>query len=123
MRNLQTGDAPLAQVGEREIMRMIMDYPGVDVNIANFAGYTPLFEAMGNGHPEVVELMLNHEDTKLDIITSDGEIALHTACRSRHAYCVRFFLNEKRCTTSIVNKQSSYKPDPFCVLHMLEAMI
>ena len=69
MRNLQTGDAPLAQVGEREIMRMIMDYPGVDVNIANFAGYTPLFEAMGNGHPEVVELMLNHEDTKLDIIT------------------------------------------------------
>jgi ankyrin repeat protein len=52
-----------------------------DVNIRDLAGWTPLHEAAGTHHKDIVELLLVY-DTDINIATSHGWTPLHAAAGS-----------------------------------------
>ena len=92
-----------AEKGNLDIMRMLLDYPGIDVNFKTSKGLIPLFQAMQYDKPAIVEMLLSREETRLDMIDEDNECALRSACFSSYVECVKLFLNDKRCTEIIVN--------------------
>ena len=92
-----------AEKGNPDIMRMLLDYPGIDVNFKTYKGLIPLTQAMKYNKPMIVEMLLSREDTRLDIIDDENESALHYSCSSSYVECVRLFLKDKRCTEIIVN--------------------
>jgi len=96
-----------AEKGNPDIMRMLLDYPGIDVNFKTYKGLIPLTQAMKYNKPMIVEMLLSREDTRLDLIDDENESALHYACSSSYVECVRLFLKDKRCTEIIVNHNIS----------------
>ena len=73
-----------------KIVRILLD-KGLDVNIRDSYGATPLQVAARDGHEPVVKLLL---DNKADIITENnrGETALYWAARNGHKTVVRLLL-------------------------------
>merc|ERR1712042_4258 len=56
-----------AYQGSLEIVKFILDQPNIDVNIQDANGETPLNLVMKGNFPEIVEILLAREETKLDI--------------------------------------------------------
>lgn len=46
-----------SRAGHIEHVKLLIDF-GADVNAKDYAGYTPISEAVNNGHVEVVKLLL-----------------------------------------------------------------
>ena len=74
-----------ARNGNVEIARLLLAQPGIDVNVKNKWKSTPLMLAAGVGHLEVVELLLGHADTKVDLQAAYyGRTALIEAALNGH---------------------------------------
>lgn len=61
------------------------------MNIADYAGWTPLHEACLNGHAEIVELLLQ-EGADADAMGGDGDTPLHDAIGNGHTLVVSLLL-------------------------------
>merc|ERR1712142_1230348 len=48
-----------AKNGNSEIVKMLLAFPGIDVNIKDAEGCFPLYRAMEKNNPEIVEMLLN----------------------------------------------------------------
>ena len=56
-------------------------------------GYTPLHEAVSNGHTEILQLLLRH-DGDVNSRANNGCTLLHLAASSGHVNCVRVLLDK-----------------------------
>jgi len=67
-----------ASRGALEVTRYLISL-GADVNAKTAMGRTALLKAVWNGAVELVQVLLEHPNAKLDIIDSSGRTALHMA--------------------------------------------
>lgn len=76
----------------QDVVAYCLDRMGMDPNIKDNAGYTPLHEACSRGHLEIARLLLqfgaNHSETAFS-----GIRPLHEAIENGHAEIVRLLLS------------------------------
>ena len=65
---------------------------------------TALHCAMQGNQTGIVKLLLEHEETRLDIQDKDGNNPLHKACICGSLDVIPLFINDPRCTEQIVNQ-------------------
>ena len=99
-----------AAQGHTEIVRLLIEAPGIDVNKANgwrglsipgcgwgylAQNYTPLLLATANGQVECVKLLLSTPGIYVNWVNSHGETALHLAVKYKpegNSECVKLLL-------------------------------
>ncbi|KAF1997425.1 ankyrin, partial [Amniculicola lignicola CBS 123094] len=92
----ENGCTPLyvaARQGSVEVVKMLLQRPGLDVNAADRWGRTPLLAAIRNGHQDVIVLLMLHPNTTdVDRPDKDGYTPLAEAIRSGHDDVVEYLL-------------------------------
>ena len=113
-----------AATGDDAKVKEIIDDGGVDVNDSwmmtdddyDFGNFhdewyshkrNPLHYAMQFNYPFIVNLLLDCERTKLDMVDGEGCSALQLGCMFNALDCVKLFLKHSRCTADIVNIKST----------------
>ena len=91
--NLLTNEAtsPLciaAKHGHVEVVRLLLQVPGILVNQATHARVTPLCIAIQQGHGDVVRSLLR-KDAEPNLGTDSGLTPLHIACLRGHTAVAR----------------------------------
>ena len=76
---------------------------GMKINLKGPDGSTALHHAMFGNRTEIVKVLLEQEETRLDIQDKDGNNALH---RAKHGV-IPLFINDPRCTEQIVNQKNN----------------
>ena len=79
-------------------IKMLLKTPGIDVNIANYDGFTPLHEAAANGRDEIISLLLKNEPHVQTSRTFLGEIN----CLFADVFC-RGSLDETPLHNAVIN--------------------
>jgi ankyrin repeat protein len=74
-----------------EVKRLVIDC-GIDPNIQDDEGWTPLHNAASNDYLNVVKLLLEH-GADPNIQDNDGETPLHSAVKGCHVDVVRVLLD------------------------------
>jgi len=97
-RKINCGESPeeslfsAARIGDlAEVKRLVIDC-GVNPNIRDNDGWTPLHKASWNGNPEVVKLLLEH-GADPNIRDNHGFTPLHYAAKDCHVDVVRVLLD------------------------------
>ena len=62
--------------GHQDIVRSLVDHPGLEVNMKDEDGYTGLIWAADNGHLEAVREFLKHPDIEINAVDLEGHSAL-----------------------------------------------
>ena len=95
-----------ARNGNTTLVGSLLDCTGVDVNTVDSQGFTPLHLASGEGHTDVVAMLVGQPDIDINMggFSDPGWTPLHWACQDGHADVVRVLLAEPRID---VNRQDS----------------
>ena len=92
---LHTGETPLcvtADSGCLDVVRTLLQAPGIQVDQTTHDGVMPLGVAAQMGHKEIVRLLLR-KGADPNIAQEDGFSPLHSACLQGHAAVVRMLLH------------------------------
>ena len=81
------------EMGHQDIVRSLVEHPGVDVNMKDEDGYTGLIWAADNGHLEAVRAFLSHQDIDVNAVDLDGHSALTWAADGAHTPIVSLLLD------------------------------
>ncbi len=81
-----------AKHGNVQVVRLLLQVPGIQVNRATDSGASPLGIAVQRGHKEVVRLLLK-KGASLTIASNKGASPLHLACLRGHAAIVWMLLH------------------------------
>ena len=80
--------------GHLEVVQLLLQEDGIDINIANKKGRTALYLASKAGHHEVVQLILEENGIGINKVNTKGESALYWASRMGHNEVVKLLLEE-----------------------------
>jgi ankyrin repeat protein len=95
-----------------EVVRELLKYCAIIVDIANKNGWTPLNVAASNGYMEVVRELLKH-GVSVDIADDECDTSLHNAPFYGHAEIVRELLSH--CASVDIANESGCTPiNPAC---------
>jgi len=75
--------------GQTEVVRVLLQTGGIDINQATKFGSTPLFIASQEGHTEVVKLLLQAEGIDVNQATNTGATPLYIASQEGHTEVVK----------------------------------
>lgn len=79
-----------------EIVQMLLAHCGVNVNILGcLTTETPLMRAVRHNHCEVVKLLLDRIETRLDVVDENGNTAEDIARKNRRHDIVKLFVNHR----------------------------
>lgn len=87
-----------------EIIRDILEYTQIDVNISYEGGWTALMFASSYGHTELVELLFEFPDLDINKASNRGYTALMFASANNHQEIVRMLLERPDIDRSITNE-------------------
>jgi len=75
------GNAALHLASEERVdfTRLLLNHPGININICNHKGRTPLYQAAYCGNPEVVKKLLTRRDININIPDKTGNTPLMAA--------------------------------------------
>ncbi|KAF0704611.1 hypothetical protein As57867_007285, partial [Aphanomyces stellatus] len=79
--------------GHAEVVRILLDYGGIDINLVSKSGKSALMYASENGHGKVVRMLLDHDGVDINLVNKFGKSALMYASENGHAEAVRMLLN------------------------------
>ena len=82
-----------AKNGYIEIVKKLLDTPGIDVNAVTPAGNTALIFAAQQGHTEIVQALLAHRNINVNAATNDGFTALMLATLAGYTKIVQALLD------------------------------
>ena len=115
-----TGSPPICEAAYHNrfsAMQLILDYPGVNVNIGNYLGFTPLCIAAGNtlDNPKMTELLLD-KNADVNVRAKDGRSPLHIAAEGGNYRIIRRLLEAKdlkeEYVTDVYQDGGIYCPPP-----------
>ena len=78
--------------GRKEIVSMLLEVEGIDVNRSNTDGKTPLWTAIYKGHKEIVSILLKVEGIDVNQAEEYGETPLWIAVNKGHKEIVSMLL-------------------------------
>ena len=81
-----------ARLGNLELMRVLLDREGIDIEAKDESGTTALSYAVGQGNKAIVELLIR-KGAKKDTQNSDGITPLQICIELGHAHLVRDLIN------------------------------
>ena len=94
------------QSDNEELLQLILNLPGIDLNAPNQDGQSPLHVALITDKPNTLSLLLAQSGIEFDTFNSEGRAALFEACYLGQANrSIRVYLADERCTPEIVNRQ------------------
>ncbi|GAB7330154.1 hypothetical protein MBLNU13_g01829t1 [Cladosporium sp. NU13] len=72
-----------------QLLSLLADHPSIDINETTSGAQTAIMEAVGIGcgEAEIINLLLRHQDLKLDMRDKAGKTALHLAVESPQGSC------------------------------------
>ena len=76
------GNTPIHRAcrwGQRDIVKSLLDIPGININIKNNSGFLPIHYACDYGNKDILILLLCHSNIKLNEKSYSGETPLHRA--------------------------------------------
>lgn len=73
---------PACEIGNKEIIELLLASNGIDINKEDNKGRFPLAEACSSGHREIVSLLLAHKSIKVNRKDNHGWTPLIYACQS-----------------------------------------
>jgi len=88
------------------IVKILLDFPGIDVNLVNVHGKTALIEAIDRESPELVGMLLGHPKTKLDVTNHQGQSPLFIACENQLFEIVKMLMDDERMEPTMINDQA-----------------
>lgn len=94
-----------------QLLNLLADHPGIDVNETTSGAQTAIMEAVGVGcgEAEIITLLLRHQDLKLDMRDKAGKTALHLAVESPQGSntAITCLLRSVHCTPEILDTRDS----------------
>ena len=78
-----------ASRGHLDVVAVLLEQGGVDVNSTDEFGYTALHRAASNGHAPVVQLLISKPGIAVNQADDFGNTALHAACMHGGNNCPR----------------------------------
>ena len=78
--------------GHARIVNELLSMPGIDVNLAEKNGATPLYLAAQGGHVEVVKLLLDARGINVNLAALTGVTPLYIAAQQGHVEVVKLLL-------------------------------
>ena len=81
------------EMGHQDIVRSLVEHPGVEINMKDEDGYTGLIWAADNGHLEAVTEFMKHPDIDVNAVDLDGHSALTWAADRGHTPIVSLLLD------------------------------
>ncbi len=81
-----------AEQGDLPMMRLLLNYPGVNINDYDFNMSSYLHKAAEHGQVAALRLLLSQPGIFLDRVNFDGYTPLQLAMKHGHAECVRLLL-------------------------------
>ena len=120
--NLLTNEAtsPLciaAKHGHVEVVRLLLQVPGILVNQATHARVTPLCIATQQGHGDVVRSLLR-KDADPNLGTDSGLTPLHIACLRGHTAVARMLLHARADLEAEVTVEKTEKYTPYSLAQL-----
>lgn len=80
------------QVGNRRIVKLLLAYKGLDLNVSSPFKGSPIVCAAKNGYSKIVKLLLDTGKIDLTISSKEGN-ALHVAVSNHHYECAKLLLD------------------------------
>ena len=99
-----------AYLGYGGIVSELLSRPGINVNLAQQAGATPLYLAVQQGHVEVVRLLLGARRTNVNLATLDGATPLYIAARYGFLDVVKLLLGKPEINVNLVTLTEGTAP-------------
>ncbi|CAL4093325.1 unnamed protein product [Meganyctiphanes norvegica] len=93
-----------------KIVELIIEN-GIDVNVTNLAGESPVYLAAQNCLPKVAKKLLK-SDADLTLITNLKNSVLHAACEANSYDCLKMFLETGK-VNHLITKRNEKGKDPF----------
>ena len=81
-----------AETGHEGVVRLLLDWPGVNVNAKDAYDCTALMKAVEGGHENIVKLLLARPDLDVNARNEDGMTALALAVDGVHEEIVKLLL-------------------------------
>ena len=85
-----TGLHIAARFGHGDLLDFFLAVPGVEVNIKDLEGNTPLMVASAHGNENIVKKLLVVDGLDLNCQNNEDRTALHLAARNNNSGCVKF---------------------------------
>ena len=96
-----------AYYGHAGIAKELLSRPGINVNLAQLAGATPLYFAAQEGHVGVVNLLLDDRRINVNLAAMDGTTPLSIAAQKGHEKVVEMLLAFPRINAGTRNEQGA----------------
>ncbi|KAK3270101.1 hypothetical protein CYMTET_21486, partial [Cymbomonas tetramitiformis] len=87
-----------------ELCKALLQVEGINPNICNKYGATPLVLAAGNGLSNIVSILIDSELVDVNMVASSGMTALHMAARRDLSKVVRLILAAPRADPNVRDK-------------------
>jgi len=88
-----------------EVLSLISDNPGLDVNLADLFQFTALHWASCNGHAEVVKLLLAHPSIDVNIKDTEDYTPFSRCCFNGNVPVVRLLLQDPRVDVTLSDEE------------------
>ena len=93
----------------QEVITLLKDTPGLNVNWCNETKMTALLRASRNGRVEVVKVLLAHPDIDVHVQSMAGYTAFASSCLNGHEAVVRVLLKDPRVDVT-ANEKEGWTP-------------
>jgi ankyrin repeat protein len=117
------GSTPLhlaSNCGYANIVKKLLDQPGLDVNAQNNSKETPLHLASENGHLDVAGQLLGCPDIRVNLQSSSDATPLFQAVQNNHPEVVQKLLNHADIDPNVRSLVGMTPLHPACALGYLE---
>jgi len=89
-----------------DVLSVLRDNPGLDVNWVDDTKRTPLHMASMKGHVKIAKVLLAHPNVNVNLLTTGGCTPLTLGCMNGHMSVVRTLLQDHRVDATLTNGKS-----------------
>ena len=91
--------------GMIQSIQYLIEHNGVDFNLTNDNGLTPLIIACQKGHLDIVQYLIEKEHANVDTIDNDKQTPLMWAALCGHFHIVRYLVEVPKANKDLFNKK------------------
>lgn len=99
------GKIPLYYAAVQNEQKIIELFLGGDANTVQKDGKTPLMRAVSEGNPSLAKLIIDLENTNINVQNNEGMTALHFAIKCKQEQCAILLINEPQIDLNIKNNE------------------
>ncbi len=92
-----------ASVGSKDIVKLLLDHPDIDINIRDSLGWSALMRAAQERNTEIVELLLEKPNIDVNTKNHDGSTALTIAALNGYKEIVKMLLRHPNINVNLQN--------------------